>query len=168
MPSEKKGTGFSLKDQLFNKNRVVYLANLFHAADNQFDSAGFVQDTMKQLKNLELKERVVHITCTLEKYLATNFKDAAKQITAALPPPLDPTKTDDDFGHFILAPLGEYVVRNGMAKKDLKLSLKTLKAITQRFSMEDAIRAFIDTHTPIRRSANLRSGRPIRTTTSGV
>ncbi|PHS10301.1 MAG: hypothetical protein COA78_11495, partial [Blastopirellula sp.] len=146
MPSEKKAAGFSLKDQLFNKNRVAYLADLFHAADTQFDSAGFVRDTMKQLKRLELKERIVHITGVLENYLATNFKDAAKQIAAALPAPLDPTKTDDDFGDFIFAPLGEFVVRNGLEKKHLKLSLKTLKAITQRFSMEDAIRAFINTH----------------------
>ena len=29
----------------------------------------------------------------------------------ALPPPLDPSKSDDDFGDFIFAPLGEFVVR---------------------------------------------------------
>ncbi len=71
---------------------------------------------MKRLTELELKERIVHIAETLEHYLTADFKVAAKQITAALPAPLDPSKSDDDFGDFIFAPLGEFVVRNGMAK----------------------------------------------------
>ncbi|WP_442507929.1 DNA alkylation repair protein [Novipirellula sp. SH528] len=146
MATPQKGTGFSLKDQLFNADRVAYLASCFHAADAQFDATGFVAETMKDLKNLELKERIGHIASMLERYLASDYKVAAKQITTALPPPLDPTKRDDDFGDFIFAPLGEYVVRNGLEKRHLKLSLKTIKAITQRFSMEDAIRAFINTH----------------------
>lgn len=144
MASETKGTGFSLKDQLFNRERVQYLTGLFHAADKRFDASGFQRDAIKGLKQLELKQRIVHLAGTLENYLATDYRTAAKQITAALPPPLDPTKSDDDFGDFILAPLGEYVVRNGLQKQHLKLSLRTLKQITQRFSMEDAIRAFIN------------------------
>ena len=147
MASEQKGSRFSLKDQLFNRNRVQYLADLFIAADDRFDESGFVKATMKRLTKLELKERIVLIAEMLEHYLAADFRIAARQIAAALPPPLDPTKADDDFGDFIFAPLGEFVVRNGMAKKHLKLSLLTLKELTQRFSMEDAIRAFIDTHT---------------------
>lgn len=147
MTSTKQGTGFSLKDHLFNKDKVQYLAGLFDGADAGFDASGFVRETMKQLKQLELKERIVHICCTMENYLASDYRVAAKQVTAALPPPLDPSKSDDDFGDFIFAPLGEFVVRNGLAKKHLKLSLKTLKEITQRFSMEDSIRVFINTHT---------------------
>lgn len=146
MTNKTKGTGFSLKDHLFNRNRVEYLANLFRNADSQFDANGFVNDTMKQLHKLELKERIVHIASHLERHLSTDYRVAAKQIATALPAPLDPSKTDDDFGDFIFAPLGEFVVRNGMDKRHLKLSLKTLRELTQRFSMEDAIRAFINTH----------------------
>lgn len=141
-----KSTNFSLKDELFNEERVTYLGNLFFTADSAFDMQGFVQATMKGFAALELKERIVHIAATLESVLDADFRVAAKQISAALPPPLDPTKSDDDFGDFIFAPLGEFVVRNGLAKKHVKLSLKTLKQITMRFSMEDAIRAFINTH----------------------
>ena len=146
MGSEQKGTGFSLKDELFNQDRVQYLAGLFQAADATFDASGFTRATLKQLTKLELKQRIVHIASVLETHLADDYPTAAKQMVAALPPPLDPSKTDDDFGDFIFAPLGEFVVRNGLAKKHLKLSLKTLKEITQRFSMEDSIRAFIKTH----------------------
>ncbi len=139
-------SGFSLKDQLFNRDRVEYLAGCFVGAHEDFDGPGFVRDVMKPLAKLELKERIVHITSVLEHHLAKDYRVAAKQITHALPPPLDPQRTDDDFGDFIFAPLGEFVVRNGLQKKHLKLSLRTLKSITQRFSMEDAIRAFINTH----------------------
>jgi len=147
MTKQNSGTGFSLKDQLFNRQRVEYLAELFFDADNDFDKSGFVRCTMKRLPDLELKERIVHIASVLEGFLRADYRAATKQIAAALPPPLDPSKSDDDFGDFIFAPLGEYVVRNGLAKQYVKLSLRTLKSLTMRFSMEDAIRAFINQHT---------------------
>ncbi|OYP37487.1 hypothetical protein [Rhodopirellula sp. MGV] len=136
-------TKFSLKDHLFNHDKVCYLADLFVVADASFDRDRFVEQVMAKLTELELKQRIAHIAEVLNDYLSPDFKTAAKQITAALPPPLDETLTDDDFGDFIFAPLGEYVVRNGVSKKHLRVSLRTLKEITQRFSMEDAIRAFI-------------------------
>lgn len=144
MARNTNGAGFSLKDELFNKKKIAYLAGLFKAADNKFPAAEFEAAVMKQLARLALKERIVHIATVLENYLDKDFKVAAKQIQDALPPPLDPTKIDDDFGDFIFAPLGEYVVRNGLGTKHLKTSLKTLREITQRFSMEDAIRYFIN------------------------
>ncbi|MCA9216658.1 MAG: hypothetical protein KDB27_26495 [Planctomycetales bacterium] len=140
----KNGAGFSLKDHLFNKRKVQYLADLFRAADADFDAKSFVKQATRPFKSLELKERIAHLAVTLEDFLNDDFRVSAKQIMEALPPPLDPRKTDDDFGDFILAPLGEYVVRNGLSKRHLKLSLRTLKEITQRFSMEDAIRHFIN------------------------
>tara|TARA_R110002049_G_scaffold2750_2_gene21484 strand:- start:275470 stop:276615 length:1146 start_codon:yes stop_codon:yes gene_type:complete len=146
MAGKRTEASFSLKDQLFNRDRVQYLSSLFAASDDSFDASGFVRDTMRGLKQLELKQRIVHIAEQLERRLADDYRVAAKQITSALPPPLDPNNTDDDFGDFIFAPLGQFVVRNGLEKRYLKLSLKTLKAITKRFSMEDAIRPFIGTH----------------------
>ena len=143
---KKSSTGFSLKDHLFNRQRVEYLASLFSTADPSFDTAGFVGDTLQGFKALELKQRIVKIASTLEQYLDRDFRKAAKQIVAALPPPLDPTLSDDDFGDFIFAPLGEYIVRCGSQPAHLQLSLQTLKQLTMRFSMEDAIRFFIKAH----------------------
>ncbi len=144
MAKKSKGSGFSLKDQLFNRNRIQYLARLFQDVDARFETNGFVRDCMRSLKQLELKERIVHIAMQLEQYLPDDFGLAAKRIISALPPRLDPTKSDNDFGDFIIAPLGEFVVRNGQVKKHLKLSLRTLKELTMRFSMEDSIRAFLN------------------------
>ncbi|MCD0462666.1 hypothetical protein [Roseiconus lacunae] len=136
-------SGFSLKDHLFNRDRVEYLAKQFHSADPEFKEGIFVRQVMQKLKNLELKQRIVLIAETLEKHLSSDFRIATEQIVNALPPPLDEALADDDFGDFIFAPLGEYVVRNGRSKRHLRRSLKTLQEITKRFSMEDAIRAFI-------------------------
>lgn len=143
-PSRTKPLKFSLKDHLFNRERVEYLANLFRQASDRFDAPGFVRQTMQSLGSLELKQRIKHIATSLQDFLSSDFRTAAAQIVAALPPPLDPNLKDDDFGDFIIAPLGEYVVRNGLELKYLSVSLRTLKQLTQRFSMEDSIRYFIN------------------------
>lgn len=135
---------FSLKDHLFNKDSVTYLADLFVAVDPDFNKKKFVSEVVAKFPEFELKARIGWITEVLAKHLPADPGVAMKLIVAALPPPLDPTKTDDDFGRFIFAPLGEYVVQHGCTKKYLKQSLATLKQITMRFSMEDAIRAFLN------------------------
>jgi 3-methyladenine DNA glycosylase AlkC len=141
-----KSTNLSLKDHLFNAERVGYLAQQFSAAVSGFDDKRFTRAVLKRLQPLELKQRIVLIAETLERHLAEDFPKAAQQLVSALPPELDPTKTDDDFGDFIIAPLGEFVVRRGMAPEHVAISLKTLKEITKRFSMEDALRAFLNAY----------------------
>lgn len=144
MARNTNGKGFSLKDILFNKEKVRYLAGLFSAADKTFDGDLFVSEVMEDMLGLELKQRIVCITKALEAQLPADFSEACDLIVSALPEPLDPTKTDDDFGDFIFAPLGEYVVRNGLSREHLPQSLKTLREITMRFSMEDSIRYFLN------------------------
>lgn len=139
-------TGFSLKDQLFNSSKVEYLAALFAAQNAQFGERKFIDRVMTKLLDLELKQRIAWIAEVLTDFLPTSFPDAAIQIVNSLPPPLDENKTDDDFGDFIFAPLGEYVVRYGKQKEQVGTSLKTLKELTKRFSMEDSLRYFIRQH----------------------
>jgi len=137
---------FSLKDQLFNRERVTWLSDLFSTADSSFDGKAFVKAAVKPFPDLELKQRITHISETLDDFLDGDFRVAASQIVGALPPPLDPKLSDDDFGDFIFAPLGEFVARNGIASKHVAVSLKTLKELTKRFSMEYAIRDFLNVH----------------------
>lgn len=136
-------TGFSLKDHLFNRDKVEYLAGLFASNDPAFAKKKFVVQVMKELPSLELKQRIAWIAENLEGYLSAHFPTAVAQIVASLPPPLDENRTDDDFGDFIFAPLGEYVVRKGATREHFIVSLNALKEITKRFSMEDAMRTFI-------------------------
>ncbi|AHD01296.1 hypothetical protein [Leisingera methylohalidivorans] len=136
-------SGYSLKDQLFNRDKVRYLAGLFSAAEPGFDASAFESQVMAELPALELKQRMTLIAQVLAGHLPKALPEAAPVLLRALPPPLDPRKTDDDFGDFIFAPLGEYVAAQGVeAHPDLSLDL--LEELTQRFSMEWAIRPFLN------------------------
>ncbi len=135
--------GYSLKDQLFNAEKTRYLAGLFSGADAGFDGRKFETLVASRLTDLELKARITWIAECLETALPGNLPDVAHVLRAALPPPLDPTRNDDDFGDFIFAPLGEFVVRKGLEHHP-DLSLDLLQDITQRFSMEWAIRPYLN------------------------
>lgn len=134
--------GYSLKDQLFNADRVGYLAGLFRAVDPGFDP-DFEARVLARFPELELKQRIAWIAENLVPVLPGDFPAAADMIAAALPPPLDPTRSDDDFGDFIFAPLGEYAVLQGLEDHPAR-ALDLIEALTQRFSMEYAIRPFIN------------------------
>jgi len=134
--------GFSLKDQLFNAETVAHLGGLFQSAD-VFDATPFVQEVMAGLVPLELKARINWIADVLARHLPRDFGQASDAILSALPPPLDPGLRDDDFGHFIYAPLGVFVENHGL-ESHFSRSLEMLEALTQRFSMEFSIRAFLN------------------------
>ncbi len=134
---------FSLKDHLFNETKVTYLASLLVKADKKFKAEVFVRDVMSKLLELELKDRIRWIAAVLADHLPKDYEKAVRVIIKALPPPLDPTKSDDDFGEFILAPFGEFVATNGVTKERLGVSFEAIIELTMRFSMEDAIRYFL-------------------------
>ncbi|MEM7333270.1 MAG: DNA alkylation repair protein [Chloroflexota bacterium] len=140
----KAETTFSLKDQLFNQEKVEYLAGLFTAVYPQFQADEFIRQTVVAFPDLELKQRIDHISDTLHAYLPNQYPDALDIILKALPPELDPTKTDDDFGDFILSPLSQFVATYGCTAEFVTISLRALKAITKRFSAEGPIRNFIN------------------------
>lgn len=133
-----------MKDDLFNRETVSRLGREFEAA-GVFAAAPFVDQVMAGLAPLELKARINWIAKVLADFLPQDFPAAADAILSALPPPLDPTRSDDDFGHFIHAPLGFYVEKHGI-ESHISRSLDVLEQVTQRFSMEFSIRAFLNAH----------------------
>ena len=143
-PSDDATARFSLKDDLFNAQTVARLGGEFEAA-GVFRAEPFVAEVMAGLAPLELKARINWIAEVLASHLPKDFPAAAEAIRAALPPPLDPSLRDDDFGHFIHAPLGVYVEKHGL-DGHLSTSLDLLEEITQRFSMEYSIRVFLNAH----------------------
>ena len=135
-------TSFSLKDHLFNEEKVAYLSDLLAGGIPGFDGAAFRVAVMSQMPDLELKERIAHIADVMGRMLHGNFEKAAAQIRACLPPPLDPTLGDDDFGDFIIAPFGRFVEERGLDHYETSMSL--LREITMRFSTEGSVRPFIN------------------------
>lgn len=140
----KAETGFSLKDQLFNKNTLSLLSEGLSAANTRFNRRAFEKAVLSEFPHLELKQRIDHIVNVLADFLPNDFNAAQNILRNALPAPLDPTLTDNDFGQFIWVVPGEYVARHGCREPHLATALDFLALSTQRFSAEYAIRHFLN------------------------
>ena len=88
-------------------------------------------------------QRFEWIADCAENQLSTDFQTMAGQLEAAMPSRLDPSLTDDDFGHFIHAIPGILAVRHGL-EQHRDRALQLLFVATQRFSMEFYIRPFLN------------------------
>lgn len=134
---------FSLKDHLFNAETIGQLAAEYAAGLRGFDAARFVREALGGFETRELLARMEWMADCLEAQLAPDFPTMADQLEAAMPAPLDASRTDDDFGHFIHGLPGILAVRHGLEDhRDRALDL--LHAATQRFSMEFYIRPFLN------------------------
>lgn len=134
---------FSLKDHLFNADSIHELSGEYASALAGFDRASFEDAVLAGFPERELMARLDWIADCLEPYLPKAFPDMADALEAAMPAPLDPSLTDDDFGRFIHAVPGIIAVRHGLEDhKDRALDL--IYAATQRFSMEFYVRPFLN------------------------
>ena len=134
--------GFSLKDQLFNADTTADLAAEFAVLPG-FDPERFTKQALAGLSSRGLLERLDWLADCIQAQMPTSFPAMAEALEAAMPAPLDPSKTDDDFGRFIHAVPGILAVRHGLEDhRDRALDL--LEAATQRFSMEFYIRPFLN------------------------
>ncbi len=138
---------FSLKDQLFNERTVSRLADAiaqaYRQAGKRFQRARFLKAVLEGFAERELKARIDWIVEVLGEFLPSRYEDALDLLEAALPPPLDPTLTDDDFGEFIWVVPGEYAARHGCTVEQIDRALAFLDQCTRRFSAENAIRPFL-------------------------
>ena len=139
----KASTTFSLKDRLFNANTLAQLAGNGESAAPEFNRAGFERATLAAFPQLELKERITCMVEQLAVFLPGDFEAVRKILLKALPPPLDPTLSDDDFGQYIWVVPGEYIATHGLSERYLQRSLHFLRESTKRFSAEHAIRPFL-------------------------
>jgi 3-methyladenine DNA glycosylase AlkC len=135
---------FSLKDHLFNPEKIEKIATEIKQVYTDFEKDKFTHTVTEKFPELELKERIYHITDCLKKYLPNEYKLAVEVLLKSLPAPCDPNLNDDDFGDFIYAPYHHFVAVYGCTKEHLTFSLNVLEELTTRFSAEDAIRYFIN------------------------
>lgn len=133
---------FSLRDHLFNAESLGDLAGEFERAVPGF-SQGFLDEVLPGLAARGLLERLDWIADCVEKRLSPDFPTMADQLERALPDPLDPGKSDGDFGRFIHGVPGVLAVRRGLDDHPER-ALDLLHAATQRFSMELYIRTFLN------------------------
>lgn len=123
-----------------NKAAMTRLATNIQRVMPAFDSAGFVRDSLRGLRALELKERANHAANVLEDYLPKNFPEAATVIVASAAN-WDSGDENDPLRGFASWPLFCFVETQGIAHR--KISMHTLRDITHLFSAEFAIRPFI-------------------------
>jgi 3-methyladenine DNA glycosylase AlkC len=142
MPKNKEK--FSLKDELFNATKVQKVAQEIKVIYNIFDIEAFSDEVLVLFPELELKERMYHMRDMFKKYLPSDYVEATNILIEALPKELDTNKYDNDFGDFIYAPYSEFVVAYGCCDEHLDFSLHALREMTKRFSVEFAIRGFIN------------------------
>jgi len=137
---------FSLKDELFNSDKVHKIAVEIKAVYSAFDQKEFERDVLKAFPQLELKERMYHIRNMFALYLPGDYREAVGILLQSLPDELDTNRSDNDFGDFIYASYSEFVTTFGCSREELSFSLQALREITKRFSVEFAIRDFINAY----------------------
>lgn len=131
----------SLRDQLFNKQKVEKIAREIKGVYPEFNGTNFVKQTVVKFPQLGLVERSLWIAENLKKYLPEDYQKAVTILRQSLP-----EKLPADFGDFIYAPYSDFIAKYGCTKKDLVFSLNALKEFTIYFSAEGAIRFFINAY----------------------
>jgi hypothetical protein len=93
----KKKVKFLLKDQLFNETKVVYLAGLLKNVYPAFLDIEFIKEVLDKFRELELKQRISHISDVLKKYLPNDFEKALKILLKSLPKEIITKIEDNNF-----------------------------------------------------------------------
>jgi 3-methyladenine DNA glycosylase AlkC len=136
--------------ELLNKPLIDAVAQHLSRVHPAFKTKSFVAQAAAGLADLEMKDRAMQIATALQSHLPADFHAAAAVIEAAL----SPTQPGEALGTlrtgplglagWVVWPLGEFVARQGLAHP--VRALACLRELTQRFSAEFAIRAFIVEH----------------------
>jgi 3-methyladenine DNA glycosylase AlkC len=140
MPAKK----FSLKDHLFNKEKVARVSSEIASVYPEFKKKQFIHDVTTKFPELELMERMYWMRACLREYLPADYRVAVEILIKSLPSPLSTELTDDDFGDYIYGAYGNFVSEYGATAQDVDFSLAALREMTTRFSCEFPIRVFID------------------------
>jgi 3-methyladenine DNA glycosylase AlkC len=128
-------------------------ARHLHRVWPAFDAQRFTAAALSGLDALEMKARATQIADALQATMPADFEAAALLIEAALAPAPDHVElgklapSDKGLAGWVLWPVGIFIERRGIEKaSQVPRALRTLHALTQRFTAEWAIRPFIDKH----------------------
>ncbi|OUR95762.1 hypothetical protein A9Q84_14770 [Halobacteriovorax marinus] len=140
---------FLMKDSI-NPKVVKELSLRIKKHYKNFEDVQFSKVIIKDLKKLELKERVYLVSQSLHKYLPSDFKKSVSILIKSLPEALpNNSKEIEGYGEsklkslhgFIMISITNYVSEFGI--DDFKTSMDALYIMTSRFSAEEAARYFI-------------------------
>jgi hypothetical protein len=121
----------------FNRQVVEGIAADFARADPKFRVKQFIKECLDGLDQLELLARAWHIAEVLRRHLPQDFEQASRVMLRSLP--------DESFtgmGSFRYLPHVFFVAKYGIAH--FEAAMATQYALTQRFTAEFSIRAFLE------------------------
>ncbi|MCO4799623.1 MAG: DNA alkylation repair protein [Colwelliaceae bacterium] len=123
-----------------SKPAILRISQAFNQLDNSFDSTSFEKSALTNIENLELKQRVEHIIKALHLHLPEDFNEALS-LMLQIKSVWNYGDPDDALSGFAAWPIIDYIAAYGLEYP--KQSLEALKYLTELFSAEFAIRAFI-------------------------
>jgi len=136
---------------LINPGTVREIGAQLARAWPAFERKRFERLALNGLETLEFKARAQHVCNALEATLPDDFERAAGVLEKSLAPVgtrrstvAPDVATDAGLNGWAVWPLGEYVARRGLESPER--ALRTLHALTQRFTAEWPVRAFIEAH----------------------
>ena len=123
----------SLKDRYLAKDFFQQFSDDLKTAYPSLNRKKFYQQCVNPLDELELMQRITHLTNTVASHLPDNYKQSISilyDLSAII---------DDKFGYLFMS---EFVSTFGL--NDYKISIKALRDFTHHSSSEFAIRKFLD------------------------
>ncbi len=127
----------------FSPALVEQIADSLVSADPALDRARFIALATDGLDSLELAERGRLIARALSAVLPDDFGAAADVVDASLPAPLDELE-GQEMAPFFFLPHVYWVAEEGLEAPERALALQ--HALTQRFTAEFSIRAYLEHH----------------------
>jgi 3-methyladenine DNA glycosylase AlkC len=127
----------------FGPEVVLRLAAAISAVHPEFDRRGFETDALAGFDALELMARGQCLADALRRHLPGDYGvalDILMRSCATTPPPA----TSSAMASFFWLPHTLFVARHGLAEAEFGRSMAALHALTQRFTGEFAIRAFLE------------------------
>jgi len=124
-------------------NAVKRICAVLTEIVDDFPSQSFTDDALKDLDDLELKQRVAYLIDVLAGYLPPDFEKTAN-ILLQVKQHWDWGDENDALSGFAAWPLIDYVAVHGLYNPALALAV--LKELTPLFSAEFAVRPFITEH----------------------
>lgn len=141
----------ALKHQ-FGPEVVRSIADDLRRAWPRFDRAAFVRASLNGLEELELTPRGAHVAAAMRAHLPDDYARAIRIVVDSFGPPLEESGLTG-MAVFRYLPHAEFVRRFGL--EHFEESMAAQHALTQRFTAEFSVRAFLEAH-PERTLARLR------------
>jgi 3-methyladenine DNA glycosylase AlkC len=136
---------------LFGESVPRAIAQMIVAVHPAFPARAFIRDALAGFGPLSLTGRGFHIAAALHKHLPEEYPQAIDVLLASADQPHD--HRGGAMASFLYMPHLFFVARHGLAH--FEESMRAQHALTQRFTAEFSIRAFIEAH-PARTLARLR------------